>query len=233
MTSGRRHRARAGWGALIVVLAASTLGGCASDGARPATDAPAGTTAGTTAGTIDAYGGDPFVVSGTREEVCRGGAAAERPGRRALASHIDRTWPEVVDVQGYDCREIMDPTQPGCDRELEPPRSDCWSTHAAGRAIDVLVGGEPDAATPEGMALGDRIVTAFLATDAGNRHHLARIAGVQEIIWNGRCWRPADQDVASADQMRTCAIPGHANHVHLTLSDAGADGRTSWYGGTP
>lgn len=215
-----------------LVLIAAALAACGAETsttnttiASPRSSAPA--TSSTTA--VDPYGTDPVVVRGTRDEVCQDGAAADRPGRAALAAHIDATWPQVLEVMGYECREINDPTQPECQRRVAPERSDCWSTHAAGRAIDVVVGGEADAPTPEGVALGDEIVDAFLAPRDGVDHHLARVTGVQEIIWNGHCWHPDDPGVTSAAAMEPCAIRGHANHVHLTLSDAGADGRTSWH----
>jgi hypothetical protein len=101
--------------------------------------------------------------------------------------------------------------------------------HATGRAIDVVVGGEQDVPTAEGIALGDAIVDAFLAERDGTKHYLARVTGVQEIIWNDRCWYPRMQEVLRAVDMEKCGIPGHDNHVHFTVSEAGADGLTSWY----
>jgi hypothetical protein len=115
----------------------------------------------------------------------------------------------------------------GLDQELSSAAP--WSTHAAGRAIDVVVGGQPNLPTPESVALGDMIATAFLAERGGVAHYLARVTGIQEIIWNDRCWHPEDADVTSAADMKACSIRGHDNHVHLTLSEDGADGLTSWY----
>ena len=179
--------------------------------------------------TVDDYGREPTIDAGTREEICRDGVAANRPGRVRLAEFIADEWPEVEAVLGFECREITLAELPGCDGEVEPATSDCWSTHTSGRAIDVVVGGEQDVPTPDGIALGDEIVTAFLAERAGIAHHLARTTGVQEIIWNDRCWRPDSADVVRAEDMFRCSIPGHDNHVHLTLSNAGADAETSWY----
>lgn len=147
--------------------------------------------------------------------------------------YIETRWPEVIRLYGYECRELVDPSRPSCDREIEPERSDCWSTHASGRAIDIEVGGEPDAPIASGVRLGDEIVTAFLAERHGVPHYLARVTGVQEIIWNDRCWHPADASVTTAVGMLPCPIPGHDNHVHLTLSNDGADGLTSWYRNCP
>jgi hypothetical protein len=206
----------------LVLLAVFVVASACSAGSGSPRSAP-------TPSTLDPYGDDPIVLSGTKAEVCRGGAAADRPGRKRLAAHIEATWPAALDVQGYECREILDPTHPECDREIEPDRSDCWSMHAAGRAIDVVVGGEPDVPTPAGRALGDEIVTDFLRTRNEVGHALARSTGVQEIIWNGHCWYPRDGDVTSAARMAPCPIRGHSDHVHLTLSEAGADAGTSWY----
>jgi len=180
--------------------------------------------------TVDAYGEDPFVDAGTRDSVCRNGEAANRVGRAALAAYLDESWPDVIAVLGYECREINLPSEdPDCDGEKEPLRSTCWSTHASGRAIDVVVGGSLNEPTPDGIDLGDRIVDAFLAEHDGAAHFLARVTGVEQILWNDRCWTTADRDVLAAADMRVCGIPNHDDHVHLTLSNAGADGLTSWY----
>jgi hypothetical protein len=179
--------------------------------------------------TIDAYGTDPNAASGPRQAVCRNGAAADRPGRVELAAYIDDRWPRVVSVLGFECREINDPSDPACRGRVRPRRSRCWSTHAAGRAIDIVVGGAADRGTPAGISLGNRIVSAFLAEVDGTAHWLARVTGVQQILWHGRCWTPDDAEVTAATDMTRCPVRGHDNHVHLTLSEAGADGETSWY----
>lgn len=203
-----------------VALACLAVGGCADDSGRARRPVP-----------VDAYGEDPFVDAGTRDAVCRGGEAANRAGRVALADYLAESWPDVLAVLGYECREVDFPTEsyPDCDGEIEPDSSTCWSTHASGRAIDVVVGGDLNTPTADGVALGDRIVTAFLAEQEGVAHSLARITGVQQILWNDRCWTPSDRDVLAATEMERCGIPNHDNHVHLTLSNAGADGLTSWY----
>lgn len=203
----------------LVALCVSALG-CADDSSR----------ARPSVATIDPYGTDPWQDVGTRDDVCRNGEAAHRPGRAALASYLDEAWPDVVEVLGFECREINNPIMsPDCDGEVEPVSSTCWSTHASGRAIDVVVGGELNAPTPDGIALGDRIVDAFLAESGGVPHHLARVTGVEQILWNDRCWTPDQRDVLTAAAMSECGIANHDNHVHLTLSNAGADGLTSWY----
>jgi hypothetical protein len=178
---------------------------------------------------VEPYGTSPNIVVGTQAEVCRDGAAADRPGRAELARFVTRTWPRVVKTGGYQCREIADPSiDPACDGEVEPAASTCWSTHAAGRAIDVVVGGEANRGTRRGIALGDRIVRHFLRTRDGVPHAFARATGVQQILWHDRCWN-LEPDVDRAARMDRCGIRNHDDHVHLTLSEAGADGLTSWY----
>ena len=203
------------------MAACVVLFGCADDSGR-ARSFPA---------TVDAYGTDPLVDSGTREAICRDGEAANRPGRAALAAYLTESWPDALAVLGYECREVDNPSPsyPDCDGEIEPSTSTCWSTHASGRAIDVVVGGELNEPTTAGLALGDRIVTSFLEARHGVAHHLARITGVEQILWNDRCWTPTDREVLAAADMRRCGVANHDNHIHLTLSNAGADGVTSWY----
>jgi hypothetical protein len=210
--------------ALGVVVVTSSLTGCGDDAPSTGSAAPATST------TLDPYGDDPSFDQGTRREVCRDGAVVERAGRVELAAFIAERWPRV-EVLGYECREINDPSNPACRGRVAPRRSSCWSTHASGRAVDVVVGGGPDHPTPAGVALGDEIVTAFLRAEGDTPHVLARTTGVQEIIWNDRCWHPDDADVVRAEDLPSCPIAGHDNHVHLTLSNAGADGETSWYRG--
>jgi hypothetical protein len=190
--------------------------GTTRNGTRDATDG------------IDPYGTDPNKEVGYRGDVCR----AYRDGRVELIKFLAQQFPAIQDLQGYACREIVAPGTPDCDGEWEPDYSTCWSTHAAGRAIDVMVGGELNSPTPEGVALGDEIVTWLLAARNGHGNYWARKMGIQQILWNDRCWsgqRQDDRYVMSAAEMRWCGIANHDNHVHLTLSNPGADGLTSWY----
>jgi hypothetical protein len=177
---------------------------------------------------VDPYGTDPNKEVGYRWDVCR----AYRDGRIELIRFLAEQFPAIHDLQGYACREISSPGTPDCDGDWEPDYSTCWSTHAAGRAIDVVVGGGLNSPTPEGVALGDEIVTWLLAARNGHGNYWARKMGIQQILWNDRCWdgkRDDDRWVLSADAMRWCGIANHDNHVHLTLSNPGADGLTSWY----
>jgi hypothetical protein len=181
---------------------------------------------------VDPYGADPNRDVGWRDEVCR----ANRVGRMKLVAFLDAQWPAIENLWGYACREINQPGSEDCDGQWEPDYSTCWSTHATGRAIDVMVGGGMNEPTPEGVALGDEIVSWILATRHGHDHYYARTMGIQQILWNQRCWsaqREDDRHVRSAAEMRVCGIGNHDNHPHLTLSYAGADGLTSWYLAVP
>jgi hypothetical protein len=178
--------------------------------------------------TVDPYGTDPNKDVGYRWDVCHEG----RVGRTELITVLRQQFPAVLDWQGYACREINEPGTPGCEGRWNPDHSTCWSTHAAGRAVDVVVGGGLNEPTPEGVALGDEVVTWLLAPRNGYDNYYVRKMGIQQILWNDRCWdahRSGDRGIGSAGAMRHCGIANHDNHVHLTLSYAGADGLTSWY----
>jgi hypothetical protein len=100
------------------------------------------------------------------------------------------------------------------------------SEHKEGRAFDWGV----NIANPSERAAAEAFIKALLATDgAGNRHALMRRMGVMYVIWNSQIissyrinegWRPYSG--ASA----------HRDHVHISLSWAGALGRTSFWSGT-
>jgi hypothetical protein len=213
----------------VLLLAAPARAGSAEDTTNAGETLVIDLTGGTIdSETVDPYGSDPNKDVGYRWDVCR----AYRDGRVELMTFLAAQFPAVHELQGYACREISDPGTPDCDGEWEPDYSTCWSTHAAGRAIDVIVGGELNEPTPEGVALGDEIVTWLLAERNGYANYWARKMGIQQTLWNDRCWsgqRADDRGVTSADAMRWCGIANHDNHVHLTLSNPGADGLTSWY----
>jgi hypothetical protein len=99
------------------------------------------------------------------------------------------------------------------------------SEHKEGRAFDWGV----SALRTVEKADADAFVTKVLATDEhGNRFALARRMGVMYMIWNQRIWSA----YRAADGWRPYhgASP-HKDHVHLSLSWAGAQGRTSFWSG--
>lgn len=178
-------------------------------------------------------GDDPRRITGTMAQVCGSNdARANRSGRRRVRDFVLRTWPAVQSVGGFACREINSGTAE-CDGTWRPAYSTCWSTHAAGRALDVMVGGELNSPTAQGIALGDRIVNWLIARRGGYNGYYARTMGVMQILWHDRCWDPAnfssDRHVTRVADMRRCGIANHDNHPHLTLTNDGADGATSWF----
>jgi hypothetical protein len=181
---------------------------------------------------VDDFVYDDLVLEGTAAEVCYGSL---RPG-------ASRTYHEIVDRFGgspgtmYSCRERWDvATNPDCNGTVVNPvtaphfQSTCWSNHARGRAIDIMVG---RVGTGYNTARGKNIVNWLLAADAnGNPSAIARRLGVQQILFNDRCWNSdGDRGITSFDAMRACGI-GHFDHVHLDLTEAGSMGQVSYWGG--
>lgn len=120
-------------------------------------------------------------------------------------------------------------------------RRDCTtatSEHHDGRAVDWMT----NARTKNGKKRGDDLVRWLLATDKrGHAFANARRLGVMYIIWNNRIWSSyrassgwrvyngcTAKKRAGTAYDTTC----HRNHVHLSLSWAGARGYTSFWDGT-
>ena len=158
-------------------------------------------------------------------------------GMEALAAYVPAVSCDSTDKPGStSLGALLEATYPGTTYAVSRPcGSDVMSTteHYDGRAVDWFT----NVRTPEGKARGDALVNWLTATDArGNVAANARRLGVMYIIWNNRIWgayRPADgwrpylgcAGTPSPASDTTC----HRNHVHLSLSWAGAMGRTSWW----
>lgn len=116
----------------------------------------------------------------------------------------------------------------------------CWSDgfaseHYEGRAVDWMT----SARDPAGAARAKAFLDWLLATDAqGHPYANARRLGVMYVIWDNRIWG----SYRSAEGWRpysTCATrpqPSsdtvcHRDHIHISLSWAGAAGRTSFWTG--
>jgi hypothetical protein len=108
------------------------------------------------------------------------------------------------------------------------------SGHEEGRAIDWMVSQRKAAQ----RAQGDALVGWLLAADEyGNTRAMARRLGVQYVIWKSRIlsftgpatsWREYDDCLTA----RTTAADDtycHRDHVHLSLTWAGAREQTTWY----
>jgi FG-GAP-like repeat len=183
---------------------------------------------------IDDFRYDDLVTVGTAAEVCYGSL---RTGTLAAYQALVARFGGTPGTMYY-CRERYATFErPECDGQIADPAtmpdffSDCWSNHAQGRAFDIMVG------TSGGgydQARGNAIVNFLLAPDAaGNQNANARRLGVQQILWNDRCWNSdGDRGVSSATAMRVCGY-GHFDHVHVDLTLDGSDGHTSWWGSQP
>ena len=99
------------------------------------------------------------------------------------------------------------------------------SGHHEGRALDWML----NASNTAEREVADSYLAWLLATDKyGNKHAMARRMGVMYIIWNKKVfglYRPAD-----GWQPYTGSSP-HTDHIHLSLSWAGAGAQTSFYTG--
>lgn len=100
------------------------------------------------------------------------------------------------------------------------------SEHKEGRAFDWGV----NITNPGEKAAAESFIAALLATDAaGNPDALARRIGVMYIIWNRQIW--SSYRVKEGWRPYSGAS-SHRDHVHISLSWAGALGRTSFWSGT-
>ncbi len=108
------------------------------------------------------------------------------------------------------------------------------SEHKEGRAFDWAV----DVSSARDRAYVNDFFAKIFATDAeGNRAALARRMGIMYLIWNDHIYSSyygfTARDYKGCKVLSTCsATLRHRNHVHISLSRAGGNGLTSWYGGT-
>jgi hypothetical protein len=176
---------------------------------------------------LDDFRYDRQVTEGYARDVCNGRL---RPGTARAFFELQRRFGGSPGSM-YVCRERWNAAEePDCNGTVVDPNtnptffSTCWSNHAAGRALDVM----------STKARGDAIVRWLLAPDARGRYSAnARRLGVQQILWWDRCWNTDDdRGVMRFRRMRECGI-GHFDHVHIDLTIAGAEGRTSYWGWPP
>ncbi len=107
------------------------------------------------------------------------------------------------------------------------------SEHKEARAFDWLLDARDPAERAVATALLDEL---FAPDDTGETHALARRMGIMYVIWNDRIYASYDGFVAErylssgCRTRRTCSPTlRHRDHVHISLTRAGARGRTSWY----
>lgn len=138
------------------------------------------------------------------------------PGAVALGDLLRATYPGTSYGIGRDC---------GADGMT--------SEHYEGRAVDWFV----SVRKPDQAARATAVLNWLFAPDAaGNRYANARRLGVMYIIWNNKIWGSYSAD-AGWRAYSTCALrpdPGadttcHRDHIHISLSWAGAMKRTSFW----
>jgi hypothetical protein len=109
--------------------------------------------------------------------------------------------------------------------------SNSTSEHQDGRALDWGV----DADDPREKALADAWLEKIFATDKrGNPHALARRMGIMYVIWDDHiysAYRKFERRLYTTCEPRNkCSkTTRHRDHVHVSLSRAGAAAQTSFY----
>ena len=100
------------------------------------------------------------------------------------------------------------------------------SEHKEGRAFDWGA----DITNAADVAAVDDFLGALLATDdAGHKQALARRMGVMYVIWNQQIWGAYDSNAGWRPYDGTNP---HTDHVHISLSWAGARAETSYWSGS-
>ncbi|MBV8690163.1 MAG: hypothetical protein JOY57_00780, partial [Actinobacteria bacterium] len=99
------------------------------------------------------------------------------------------------------------------------------SEHYEGRAFDWGV----NVNNASQKAAADNFIAQLMATDSfGHKQALARRMGIMYVIWNHQIWSPGPD---STWRPYTGSNP-HTDHVHISLSWAGARAETSYWSGT-
>ena len=107
------------------------------------------------------------------------------------------------------------------------------SEHKDGRAFDWML----DARDLDDRAVADAfIIEAFADDEFGDTDALARRMGIMYVIWNDKMYaawdgfEPKNYLSSGCRSRRTCSPTlRHRDHMHISLSMAGAKARTSWY----
>jgi len=141
-----------------------------------------------------------------------------KPGAGALAALLTRTYPGSSTGITRAC---------GADGIA--------SEHDEGRAIDWMV----SVRDPKQAAQAQAVISWLFAPDAHGRPYAnARRLGVMYLIWNDRIWGAYATDSGWRPYSACAARPEagydtacHRNHVHISLSWAGAMARTSFWSG--
>jgi putative peptidoglycan binding protein len=158
-------------------------------------------------------------------------------GIEPLAAYVPQKACDPTDKPGaVTLGRLLTTTYPGTSAGIARPCGggpNSTSEHFEGRAVDWM----DSVRDPRQAAQAAVLIRWLLAPDSrGNGYAYARRLGVMYLIWNDRIWSAGDphagwqpyQDCArhpEPDHDTTC----HRNHVHISLSWAGAMGRTSFW----
>ena len=142
------------------------------------------------------------------------------PGTRKLATYLVNTYRATTPTTWGSVR--------ACGAGDTMP-----SEHFDGRAVDWMV--NVDSARQKAAAKAT--IAWLLATDShGNRFAMARRLGVMYLIFDNRMWGAwsgqwEDYNGCEAAPMQKAAYANacHRTHIHISLSWAGAQGRTSFW----
>lgn len=163
-----------------------------------------------------------------------------------LSSCLPTDPPDEIELPAaYEPQALCDPTaKPGTEALAGILRSkypgtwtgtvrDCNGTarseHKEGRAIDW---GGVSAFDSSSRARVDSMLRWLLdADDQGRQFAVARRLGVMYIIWNEQFWAADDADRGWQPYPCSGVTLCHQDHVHISLSQAGAAKRTSYWTG--
>ena len=116
---------------------------------------------------------------------------------------------------------------------LRSCRAGGQSEHKDGRAFDWTL----DATDLDDQATAEAFITeAFADDEIGDTDALARRLGIMYVIWNDKIYsawygfEPRSYLNSACRSRKTCSVTlRHRDHMHISLSVAGAQARTSWY----
>ncbi len=116
---------------------------------------------------------------------------------------------------------------------LRSCRSGGRSEHKDGRAYDWML----DATNLDDQATAEAfMIEAFADDELGSTDALARRMGIMYVIWNDKMYaawdgfEPKPYLSSGCRSRKTCSTTlRHRDHMHISLTMAGARGLTSWY----
>jgi len=186
-----------------------------------------------------------LLVAAVMSAACLAGPAAEAAGTEG----VEGSGLPVEDYASYDPQttctkkpragtialgEWLVATYGGAGGAVNRPCSGSGaSEHKDGRAVDWTL----DADNPADRKLARAFLASAFATDAaGNPAALARRMGIMYVIWSDNFYpayhqfQPDSYLSSSCRSKRKCSKTlRHRDHMHISLSKAGAKGLTSFY----